>query len=132
MIPLQLFGDGNFALAVVGLAFLTALVFFGAILYTEHRKEMTLIESGQYADVREAPGTWVLAAGLLLLALGLADLLRAAWLGVVPEDGFTLALLGLAALVYFAFRRRETRRAADPGTETGTDDADGRERESTP
>mgnify|MGYP006934456619 FL=1 len=73
---------------------------------------MKLIETGQYAEPRE-PGAWVLAAGLLLLAFGLADLLRAAWTDTVPDDGLTLTLLGVAALVYFAYRRRyATRRGA--------------------
>jgi hypothetical protein len=111
MVPLQFPGEGVVGLAVVGIVFLTALAFFGAILYTEHRKEMKLIETGQYAAERES-GTWLLAAGLLLLALGLADLLRSVWAGAVPEDGLTLTLLGVAALVYFAYRRREDRRAA--------------------
>ena len=122
MVPLRTLDGGVFGLVVVGLAFLTGLAFFAAILYTEHRKEMKLIETGQYAEPRES-GAWVLAAGLLLLALGLADLLRAVWTGTVPDDGLTLTLLGVAALVYFAYRRREARRAAerDAGTTDGDD-----------
>jgi hypothetical protein len=112
MVPLQVPGGDVFGLTVVVLAFLTGFAFFVAILYAEHRKEMKLIESGQYPVADREAGTWVLAAGLLLLALGLADLLRAVWLGTVPDDGLTLTLLGVAALFYFAFRRREIRRAA--------------------
>ncbi|AZH26088.1 hypothetical protein [Haloplanus aerogenes] len=119
MVPLQQSPDGVFGLVVIGLVFLTGLAFFAAILYTEHRKEMKLIETGQYAEQQES-GTWMLAAGLLLLALGLADLLRAAWAGAVPEEGLTLTLLGVAALVYFAFHRREARRAADRDANTDT------------
>ena len=123
MVPLRTLDGGVFGLVVVGLAFLTGLAFFAAILYTEHRKEMKLIETGQYAEPRES-GAWVLAAGLLLLAFGLADLLRAAWTDTVPDDGLTLTLLGVAALVYFAYRRREARRAAERDTETtDSDDA---------
>ncbi|MFB6107965.1 MAG: hypothetical protein ABEJ82_03870 [Haloplanus sp.] len=120
MVPLQVPGEGILGLALVGLVFLVGLAFFGAILYTEHRKEMRLIETGQYR-AGEGAGTWVLAVGLLLVALGLADLLRAAWLGVVPDDGLTLTFLGLAALAYFAFRRREARQATeeDDGDSSG-------------
>ena len=120
MVPLQMSGDGVLALVVVALAFLTGLAFFAAILYTEHRKEMKLIETGQYAEPRES-GAWVLAAGLLLLALGLADLLRAVWTGTGPDDGLTLTLLGAAALVYFTYRRREARHAAERDAETSDD-----------
>jgi hypothetical protein len=102
---------------VVGLIVLGAIALFGAVLYTEHRKEMKLIETGQYPEGGESD-RWVLAAGLVLLALGLADLLRAAWVGESPGNGLTLALLGVAALVYVAFRHREERRAAS-GREDG-------------
>jgi len=118
MVPLQLLDD-VVGLAVVALVFLVGLAFFAAILYTEHRKEMKLIETGQYPESRES-GTWVLAAGLLLLALGLADLLRAVWTGTVPEEGLTLTFLGVAALVYFAFRRRMAGEAGD-GTDEPAD-----------
>ncbi|WP_251343246.1 hypothetical protein [Haloplanus halophilus] len=121
MTPLQVPGGDVVGLAVIGSVLLIGLAFFGAILYAEHRKEMKLIESGQYPATRQDAGTWVLAAGLLLLALGLADLLRAVWLGAVPEDGLTLTLLGVAALAYFAFRRREARRSTDSGTGTPAD-----------
>jgi len=120
MVPLQLPPDGLLGLAVVGLVFLTGLAFFVVIIYTEHRKEMRLIETGQYAEPRET-GTWVLAAGLLLLALGLADLLRAVWTGTVPGEGLTLTFLGVAALVYFAYQRREERRRAESAAGTDTD-----------
>ena len=122
MFPLQIPGESVLGLAVVGVVFLTVLAFFGAIIYTEHRKEMKLIETGQYHEPRESRA-WVLAAGLLLLALGLADLLRAVWVGAVPGDGLTLALLGVAALVYFAYRQREDRRTA--ATRDGETRSDG-------
>jgi predicted transporter len=122
MVPLQLVSD-VLGLAVIGLVALVGLAFFAAILYTEHRKEMKLVETGEYAEAQES-GTWMLAAGLLLLALGLADLLRAVWTGTVPEDGLTLTLLGIAALVYVAFRRREARQAGVDGDTGRSPDVD--------
>ncbi|MFB6122241.1 MAG: hypothetical protein ABEJ78_02120 [Haloferacaceae archaeon] len=44
------------------------------------------------------------------LAVGVADLLQSALLGVVPENGITPSLLGVASLAYYYPRRRETRR----------------------
>jgi MYXO-CTERM domain-containing protein len=114
-VPLQI-GEGLVVLVGMGLLFVAVLALVGVFAYTEHRKEMALIESGQYAAENVQPAPWVLAAGLLLLAVGLADIVRAAWAGTVPGDGLTSAALGLAALTYYWFRRRQTRNA---GVEAG-------------
>jgi len=98
-----LLGVGAVALGLVALLF--------ALLYTEHRKEIALIESGEYGDVTARPAPWLLGAGLVLFAVGMADVFRAVWLGSVPDEGLTLTALGLAALAYYWFRRREVRAA---------------------
>jgi len=102
-------GESLVVLVGMGLLLVAVLALVGVFAYTEHRKEMALIESGQYAAERVQPAPWVLAVGLLFLAIGLADIVRAAWLGAVPDEGLTLAALGLAALAYYWFRRRGTR-----------------------
>jgi MYXO-CTERM domain-containing protein len=110
-VPLQIGGEGTLILVGMGLLLLAVLALVGVVAYTEHRKEMALIESGQYAAATAEPAPWILAAGLVLLAVGLADVVRAAWTGTVPQEGLTLAALGLAALAYYWFRRRGTRDA---------------------
>lgn len=90
-------------LAVVVLA---GTAFAGALLYLDHRKTMALIESGQYEAERRERNTWILAAGLLLVAVGLGQAVEAVAAGTPPE-GLTLALVGGAALVYYVVRRRE-------------------------
>jgi MYXO-CTERM domain-containing protein len=117
-VPLQI-GEGLVVLVGMGLLFVAVPALVGIFTYTEHRKEMALIESGQYAAENVQPAPWVLAVGLLLLlAVGLADVVRAVWAGTVPGDGFTSAALGLAALGYYWFRRRGTREV-DTDAETG-------------
>ncbi|MFC6989502.1 hypothetical protein ACFQJD_13760 [Haloplanus sp. GCM10025708] len=63
---------------------------------------------------------------MLLLAVGIADLLRSALLGVVPESGITLSMLGLASLVYYYLRLRETRRKRASELEASESPADER------
>ncbi|AXG07478.1 hypothetical protein DU500_14170 [Haloplanus rubicundus] len=116
-VPLQI-GEGIVVLVGMGLLFVAVLALVSIFAYTEHRKEMALIESGQYAAENVQPAPWVLAVGLLLLAVVLADVVRAAWAGTVPGDGLTSAALGLAALAYYWFRRRGTRDSGADG-ETG-------------
>jgi MYXO-CTERM domain-containing protein len=114
-VPLQVGGESTLILVGMGLLLVAVLALVGIFAYTEHRKEMALIESGQYAAENVQPAPWVLAVGLLLLAVGLADVVRAAWAGTVPGDGLTSAALGLAALAYYWFRRRGTRDADAEG-----------------
>jgi hypothetical protein len=92
---------GFLALVVVAIT-----VFAGALLVLDHRQTMALIASRQYADARRDGRAWVLAAGLLLVALGVGQAVEAVAVGAPPE-GLTVALVGCAALVYYAVRRHE-------------------------
>jgi uncharacterized membrane protein HdeD (DUF308 family) len=99
-------GDVAAIAVVVG----TLVVVFGfalAIVYLEHRKEMALIEAGAYGQVREDTRAWVLAGGLLLLAVGIGTLVESLLTGTAVGDGITVALVGVAALVYYWVKRRE-------------------------
>ena len=98
-----------FALGALGLAFyLTRL---------EHEKEMALVEAGQNEHLREDRRAWILGGGLLLLALGLADVTTTFLAGGVPQEGVAAAFVGLAALAYYFYTRREDRADA-PETAT--------------
>jgi hypothetical protein len=92
---------------------LAVLGFGGLLLYLEHRKEMALIETGQYDEYRRDSRAWVLGGGLVLLALGLADVVTALLAGSTPQEGVAAAFLGLAGLAYYFYRRREERAAVD-------------------
>ena len=84
----------------------------GALAYLDHRKTMALVESGQYVEVEVDAGapTWVLAVGLVLLAVGLGEVAEALVAGA-PVEGLTTAFVGLAALAYYALKRRANRAA---------------------
>lgn len=102
-------------LAVFGflaLVVVAATAFAGALLYLDHRQTMALVESGQYADAKRDGRVWMLAAGLLLVAIGVGQAVEAVAAGAPPE-GLTVALVGCAALVYYAVRRRERPTAVD-------------------
>jgi MYXO-CTERM domain-containing protein len=120
-VPLQAGGESTLILVGVGLLFVAVLALVGIFAYTEHHKQMALIESGQYAAETVQPAPWVLAVGFILLAVGLADVVHTAWAGTVPGDGLTSAALGLAALAYYWFRRRGTR---DSGSDTDAETVD--------
>lgn len=92
------------AFGFLALVVLVTIGFFAAVLYAEHRKTMALIETGQYADARDDP-TWVLAAGLLLVAIGVGQAVEALAAGA-PLEGLTVALVGVAALAYYGIQRR--------------------------
>ena len=81
----------------------------GALAYLDHRKTMALVESGQYveaeAEADAGAPTWVLAVGLVLLAIGLGGVAEALVAGASVE-GLTTAFVGLAALAYYALKRR--------------------------
>jgi hypothetical protein len=109
--PLQL-GD-VLVLASFAALGLAVLGFGGLLLYLEHRTEMALIETGQYAEARSDSRAWVLGGGLVLLALGLANVVTTLLAGGTPEEGVAAAFLGLAALAYYLYRRREERTDAD-------------------
>ncbi|KAB1193848.1 hypothetical protein GJR96_10530 [Haloferax sp. MBLA0076] len=108
MIPIQSgfsLGDVFFFLpfALLGVAILT----FGVVIaYLEHRKEMALIESGQYAEVNSDSRAWILGGGLLVLALGLGSVVSALLSGSAVGDGVTAVFVGLAALAYYFYKRR--------------------------
>jgi hypothetical protein len=90
-----------FALGALGLAFyLTRL---------EHEKEMALIEAGEYQQLRNDGRAWILGGGLLLAALGLADVTTTLLAGGVPQEGVAALFVGLAALAYYFYKRREDR-----------------------
>ncbi|AQL44512.1 hypothetical protein BV210_08110 [Halorientalis sp. IM1011] len=83
------------------------------IAYMEHRKEMRLIEEGAYAEVAEDGRAWILALGLLLVALGLGNVVES-YLGGTGIEGITAFLVGVAALTYYAIKRRQGQ-AGGPG-----------------
>ncbi|WP_239524275.1 hypothetical protein [Halogeometricum borinquense] len=94
------------------------LAFLGAVVYIvrlEHRKEMALIEAGQYEQLRADSRAWILGGGLVLVALGLADVTTTLLAGGVPQEGVAAAFVGFAALAYYFYKRREDR-SADSAT----------------
>ncbi|ELZ78535.1 hypothetical protein C455_12648 [Haloferax larsenii JCM 13917] len=110
MVPLQTasgIGDTLFFAPFVLLGI--AILGFGAVaVYLDHKKEMALIESGQYADADRDSRAWILGGGLLLLALGLGSVVSSflsGGSGAVGE-GVTAVFVGLAALAYYFYKRR--------------------------
>lgn len=105
--------------AVVALVVVVGAGFLAAVLYLDHRQTMALIERGQYTDAQEASRTWLLAAGLLLVAVGVGTAIEAFASGD-PLTGVTAALVGVAALAYYSLRRRDGTsngaNAEQPGT----------------
>ncbi|KAB1198748.1 MULTISPECIES: hypothetical protein [Haloferax] len=84
-----------------------AVLVFGAVMvYLDHKKEMALIESGQYADANPDSRAWILGGGLLVLALGLGSVVSAFLSGGAVGDGVTAVFVGLAALAYYFYKRR--------------------------
>ena len=102
-IPLQSLFETVDAL-VFGVLILAFVAVVGGIVYLEHRKEMALIEAGAYPE--RGADNWILGAGLVLVALGLADVVNALWQSAVPGEGLAMALLGVAALVYYYIKHR--------------------------
>jgi hypothetical protein len=115
MIPLQ-FGLGETVFLVgFGAVILLTLAFFGGVVYLDHRKEMALIEAGVYDETRTDSRAWILGGGLVLLALGLANVTTTLLAGGVPQEGVAAAFLGLAALAYYFYKRRTEARTASDG-----------------
>ena len=114
-IPLQLIFEA-FDTLVFGLMILAFVAVVGGIVYFEHRKEMALIEAGAYDDAKGSDN-WILGAGLVLVALGVADVVNAVWQNAVPGDGLAMALLGAAALVYYYLKHRAASNGATTGPE---------------
>ncbi|KAB1188056.1 MULTISPECIES: hypothetical protein [Haloferax] len=108
MIPVQsAFGLGDALFFTPFVLLGVAILVFGAVMvYLDHRKEMALIESGQYADANPDPRAWILGGGLLVLALGLGSIVSAFLSGGAVGDGVTAVFLGLAALAYYFYKRR--------------------------
>jgi hypothetical protein len=115
MIPVLQFAafDGVFALGFALLVVALGILMILGIVYMEHRKEMKLIEAGAYEQVKEDSRAWILAAGLLLLAIGVGNMLEDAIAGVPVVDGITAALIGVAALVYYGIKRRQSAATGD-------------------
>jgi Asp/Glu/hydantoin racemase len=115
MIPVLQFAafDGVFALGFALLVVALGIVMILGIVYMEHRKEMKLIEAGAYEAVKEDSRAWILAVGLLLLAVGVGNMLEDAIAGVPVVDGITAALIGIAALVYYGIKRRQSAATAE-------------------
>lgn len=112
--------DGLFALVLVfGMVAFGLLLSLG-IAYMDHRKEMALIEAGAYDEVSEDTRAWILGGGLLLVAIGLGTLAETLLSGGTIDNGITVALVGVAALVYYVVKRRQSR------PDTGAADEDGR------
>lgn len=101
--------------SVVGLAeiafilFLVVIVFgfLFAAAYLDHRREMALIEAGAYEQVSDSRA-WILAGGLLLTAVGIGSLIQSLLTSGLIGDGLTVALVGLAALLYYWIRHRQS------------------------
>mgnify|MGYP000397321614 CR=1 FL=1 len=110
MLQISAFPASLLAVTVVLVAF--AVVAFGAwVVYLDHRRTAALIEAGEYrADDGRA---WVLGGGLLAVAIGLGQTTESYAATGAVGDGPTLALVGVAALVYWAVRRRERAVTAD-------------------
>ncbi|WP_416841000.1 hypothetical protein [Haloferax sp. DFSO52] len=98
-------GDALFFVPFVLLG-VAILVFGGVVVYFEHKKEMALIESGQYADANTDSRAWILGGGLLVLALGLGSVVSAFLSGGAVGDGVSAVFVGLAALAYYFYKRR--------------------------
>jgi hypothetical protein len=110
MLQISALPAGRLGVALVLVAF--ALVTFGAwVVHLDHRRTVALIEAGEYraADSR----AWVLGGGLLALAVGVEQTVQSYTATGAVGDGPTLALVGVAALVYWTIRRRESKRVAD-------------------
>ncbi|MGB9955868.1 hypothetical protein ACOZ4B_05715 [Haloferax prahovense] len=108
MVPIQsMFGlsDALFFVPFVALA-VVIFAFAGAVVYLEHRKEMALIERGQYDEASRDSRAWILGGGLLVLALGLGSVVSALLSGGAVGDGVTAVFVGLAALAYYFYKRR--------------------------
>ena len=104
---LQLGGfEGVVALGMIFLVFGLGLALVLGIAYMDHRKEMRLIEEGAYAEAAEDSRAWILAVGLLLVAVGLGNAIES-YLGGAGIEGITAFLVGLAALAYYAIKRRQ-------------------------
>jgi hypothetical protein len=83
----------------------------------EHEKEMALIEAGHYDQLRNDSRAWILGGGLLVVALGLADVTTTLLAGGVPQEGVAASFVGLAALAYYFYKRREDRADAAGATQ---------------
>lgn len=94
------------AFGFLALIVLVTIGFFGVLVYLDHRKTMALIETGQYTEATRDESAWILAAGLLLVAVGVGQAVEAVAAGT-PIEGLTVAFVGVAALAYYALRRRE-------------------------
>jgi uncharacterized membrane protein HdeD (DUF308 family) len=103
------FPEEPFVLALVAVMFGIIFGFVAVVVYLEHRKEMALIESGQY-PVDTDTRAWVLAGGLLALAVGVGQLVVTLANRGAVGPGVVLALVGVAALVYYFVKRRQERR----------------------
>ncbi|SEN44027.1 hypothetical protein SAMN05216388_1003116 [Halorientalis persicus] len=100
--------EGLVALGMIFVVFGLGLALVLGIAYMDHRKEMRLIEEGAYAEAAEDSRAWILAVGLLLVAIGLGNAIES-YLGGAGIEGITAFLVGLAALAYYAIKRRQGR-----------------------
>ena len=108
MFPVQSgFGLGDVLFFTPFVILGVAILVFGAVMvYLDHKKEMALIESGQYEEVNPDPRAWILGGGLLLIALGLGSTISSFLAGNAVGDGVTAIFVGLAALAYYFYKRR--------------------------
>lgn len=96
--------EGPFVIALVGVFFVLVFGFIAVVVYLEHRKEMALIEAGEYPAGSDSRA-WVLAGGLLALAVGAGQVVTSLLSDGTVGSGLTLALVGVAGLVYYAVKR---------------------------
>jgi len=109
--------ESLFALVVVLGTVTAGLLFVLGIVYMEHRKEMALIEAGAYEEIEDTRA-WILGGGLLLVAIGLGTLAETLLSGETVGNGVTVTLVGVAALVYYVVKRRQSRTGVEGTDET--------------
>ncbi|MDY7082937.1 MAG: hypothetical protein SXQ77_11180 [Halobacteria archaeon] len=90
--------------AFLALVIVIAGFVFWKVARIEHEKEMKLIEEGEYPKKEDTK--WVLAIGLILVAIGVGRVVEAILNNTTDFDGITVALLGVAALIYHFLSRR--------------------------
>ena len=92
------------------LALVVALA--GGVVYLTHRQEVLRIETGNVGRGR-SDRRWVLAVGLVLVAVGVGQSVEALLVGNLASLDLTLAAVGLAALAYYYLVGREERAAGE-------------------
>jgi heme O synthase-like polyprenyltransferase len=97
-----------FVIPIVGIVLGLGLA--ALALWTEHKRDMTLIEKGLYPVKKPAPpGQTTLAWGLILTLVGIAFVIASVSLPdpALLLPGLLLTALGIALLIYTAIVKRQ-------------------------